>query len=772
MDVGDLGAGPAVASRRHPAGIRGVARILDVAIVLSGLAALALFIAGARAPRFVAAIAPAAVSSDGGHAYVFAPGFAPHWPYAVPSHPHDVLAQGDVAVLEDERPIGALDPSHADIRERGGGLHNLWDGSLWFSPSDGGDPRTNGRDYRLVVKGRLAPLAALVGRWSRIALVIAIGVRLGMAAQPGFVRGGRRAVCFASEILRRIRLTAQFDAVLGVGRPLRHAAGMATRATAGIVKRSVDALSQTIRFVPLSFERTFVLVSAIALGDLVWQTASRPARLLTQSDSLGYIGPGLIWAAGQDPSGRSFRDLGYPVLTLLAVRLGSLATLPRIQLLFVVAGIACLLGLLYGSFSMVSRRLERLASIPRWATGVIAAAAAAALIALFAGHDLFMIDIESVMAEAPHVLPTALAALLFVGGWVVSSRRRSAALFASACVASYASAMFKPSTLLVFALCAASLLYTLLRHRRGLLTPGLVALLAVALTTIVAINRVDARLMLKDMDLGPKLMFCNRLDVIRPVFDTSTPERRRVAARMDIAMADVNGWPLMGYSGDMCTFNQAFTDAVLAASQSENVTASQWEQREILHGILKNPSRYMLDIVRQTVHFLFNTIQDIDNTTRRDITPDEERILAPYAGLVKVPRESWNVEATNWMSGSSPWLIDRAKRALTWISTTFAVVTLSATALAALVLVAFGRGADCRIEVAQIAIASFTFAFIGTVLLSHSFDIGRYATDILPISLIWWFMSALYVGHLVVILVVLACRSTVGRHGRVSARAS
>ncbi len=92
-DRAALNAAVARPDRREVGGTRRlIARAFDIAIALSALVAVVLTVAGAFAPRLGARIDPAAVMSDGGHAYTFAPGFRVHWPYAVPSHPAFALA--------------------------------------------------------------------------------------------------------------------------------------------------------------------------------------------------------------------------------------------------------------------------------------------------------------------------------------------------------------------------------------------------------------------------------------------------------------------------------------------------------------------------------------------------------------------------------------------------------------------------------------------------------------------------------------------------------
>ena len=64
-------------------------------------------------------------------------------------------------LLEDGRELGPADALHDDIRREGGGRYSVWNGWLYFSPSDNGDPTCNGRRYELVAGERIFPVATL-----------------------------------------------------------------------------------------------------------------------------------------------------------------------------------------------------------------------------------------------------------------------------------------------------------------------------------------------------------------------------------------------------------------------------------------------------------------------------------------------------------------------------------------------------------------------------------------------------------------------------------
>lgn len=54
-------------------------------------------------------------------------------------------------LLENGRLLGPQHYAHDKIRAEGGGSYSHWDKNLWFSTSDGSDPRTNGRRYEVLL---------------------------------------------------------------------------------------------------------------------------------------------------------------------------------------------------------------------------------------------------------------------------------------------------------------------------------------------------------------------------------------------------------------------------------------------------------------------------------------------------------------------------------------------------------------------------------------------------------------------------------------------
>jgi 2-polyprenyl-3-methyl-5-hydroxy-6-metoxy-1,4-benzoquinol methylase len=60
-------------------------------------------------------------------------------------HPYASL----VRLFEDSNPLGPPHAPHEEIRRLGSGAYSHWEGHLFFSTSDGSDPRSNGRVYEI-----------------------------------------------------------------------------------------------------------------------------------------------------------------------------------------------------------------------------------------------------------------------------------------------------------------------------------------------------------------------------------------------------------------------------------------------------------------------------------------------------------------------------------------------------------------------------------------------------------------------------------------------
>lgn len=117
-------------------------------------------------------LSPASMSADTGYAYIHP--VTASWPWRLAADGPDAGNASSLRLLENGIDLGAAHAPHAQIRGDGGGRFSHWGEALWFSTSDGSDPRHNGRSYRLAGTVRLdtrGEVAAL-----GLALALALGV--------------------------------------------------------------------------------------------------------------------------------------------------------------------------------------------------------------------------------------------------------------------------------------------------------------------------------------------------------------------------------------------------------------------------------------------------------------------------------------------------------------------------------------------------------------------------------------------------------------------
>ena len=71
--------------------------------------------------------------------------------YTLVADTADEPTRSRLVLYEDDRSLGPAHSLHEDIRHLGGGRYSHWHGNLYFSSSDHSDPRTNGREYKIVL---------------------------------------------------------------------------------------------------------------------------------------------------------------------------------------------------------------------------------------------------------------------------------------------------------------------------------------------------------------------------------------------------------------------------------------------------------------------------------------------------------------------------------------------------------------------------------------------------------------------------------------------
>jgi hypothetical protein len=119
---------------------------------------LAIALLSVLAPTVEERIDPGRFSPRMGHAYEVALGTLIAFPFAVSGDGFYWQDQSPLELLEDGRPLGPAHALHADIETAGRGAYSHWNVGLILSASDGSDPRSNGREYRVRAQAGVHPV--------------------------------------------------------------------------------------------------------------------------------------------------------------------------------------------------------------------------------------------------------------------------------------------------------------------------------------------------------------------------------------------------------------------------------------------------------------------------------------------------------------------------------------------------------------------------------------------------------------------------------------
>jgi hypothetical protein len=206
----------AISSEGNATGRKTMGSPPQVALLFVALAASsALFCSPLWTPRVEIKLEPSAIVPDLGLGYVAPLHIENRFPFQYAGDVSGSTAS-NLELKEDGRPLGPAHSQHADIRAKGRGRFSHWSDSLYFSTSDGTDPRMNGRAYTASVGARVS-----AGIWAAVLLadvLIVLFLRrwlLGLLARHG-------AAFATTAMLAAILIAAMLAAGLfGVVNPTR-----------------------------------------------------------------------------------------------------------------------------------------------------------------------------------------------------------------------------------------------------------------------------------------------------------------------------------------------------------------------------------------------------------------------------------------------------------------------------------------------------------------------------------------------------------------------
>ena len=149
--------------------------------------------AAINAPEVRDRIRPELISPEKGAAFTAAVDLRTRKFYTLRGPAVGQTPLGRLTLFEDGTALGPEDSLHNAIRSKGAGAYSYWDRTLYFSTSDGTDPRNNGREYTFHAQLALKPALGSLGAFAAIGGFLCLGLslrsgppaRLGVARSPG-----------------------------------------------------------------------------------------------------------------------------------------------------------------------------------------------------------------------------------------------------------------------------------------------------------------------------------------------------------------------------------------------------------------------------------------------------------------------------------------------------------------------------------------------------------------------------------------------------------
>jgi hypothetical protein len=251
-------------------------------------------------------------------------------------------------------------------------------------------------------------------------------------------------------------------------------------------------------------------------------------------------------------------------------------------------------------------------------------------------------------------------------------------------------------------------------------------------------------------DFGTRVLFCGHLDVVLPELGSATVERRNLATVLAEVRRTPGGWPVLGYSADGCFYGAKAYAAIHTAASADHMSDKAWMAQQFRRGLLHHPVIYAGEIWHQTMAYFHAPDPEIDSQAVGLMPDSDWSLISRHPRLVGMKRAEFDVRESSWFATRRHTLPAFGKGVIHRIVHSLLVVTAIATALAlANLALRWRRRAAVSSEIDMLAISAFMLTVVLTTAVSFSFDVGRYASTIAPLTFLWWFASLIYLGTLV-----------------------
>ena len=489
------------------------------------------------------------------------------------------------------------------------------------------------------------------------------------------------------------------------------------------------------RFIRLSACGAMVVTLLFFSIRLFWATP----RIFFWPDS-----PGYFWSAANHITGAAFagtlgRSIGYPALLYVVLRFGELGDTYFVQCaLAVVTYLAFVASLCV----IVQQTRHKTIGFPL----------AALFTLLLVSYQPLTNYVSFVMPESLYICLSVVVTFLTLAIWSANAIETRLAIFVLGVVLSVGNCLVKPhwwgAAIVSIVLLGAAWAITVSRDRARSFAALFIAVVGCGVLIFEQWN------FSKDdptaHTFGPLTLFCDHLDIIRPILEKDIPAgvgpapREALLAEIDVLLATKDpDWTLNGglNGGVKCLYSQKIM-APLSQMFGRQEELGRFAMSAFIDSVKHNPKIYVAKVARQFVGVLSAPFGNpVELAFTDDDAPDLVGTLPTT--MRDLARSVVPVGQTSPVFQGSLAPIGYQATRFLFISNHVAIYALIAALIASCLLLMSHEAADRSGAWIYLACLVLYLSSLSVVAASHTFDFPRYVHTTVPMALIVYFSSLL-----------------------------
>jgi hypothetical protein len=479
-------------------------------------------------------------------------------------------------------------------------------------------------------------------------------------------------------------------------------------------------------------------VMAVILLSFSIRLFSAAPRIFFWPDSEGYFLSAANHVTGAAFEGTLGRTIGYPALLYVVLRFGELSDIYFVQCALAV--VTCLAFV--ASLCVIVRQT-------RYKTLGVPLAALFTL--LLVSYQPLTNYVSFVMPESLYICLSVVVTFLTLAIWSANTIETRLAIFVLGVVLSVGNCLVKPhwwgAAIVSIVLLGAAWAMTVSRDRAR----GFTALfIAIAGSGVLVFEQWNFS---KDdptaHTFGPLTLFCDHLDIIRPILEKDIPAgagqapREALLAEIDVLLATKDpGWALNGglNGGIKCLYSQKIMAPLSQMFGRQKL--GRFAMSAFIDGVKYNPRAYVAKVARQFVGVLSAPFGNpVELASTDDDAPD---LIGTLPATVRdLARSVIPVGQTSPVFQGSLASIGYQATRFLFISNHVAIYVLIAAWIASGLLLMSHEAADRSSAWICLACLVLYLSSLSVVAASHTFDFPRYVHTTVPTALLAYFSSIL-----------------------------